>query len=37
MVAGENMYIFTFTGVTKQIAEVVLSTFRMQSASDSGK
>lgn len=37
MVAGENMYIFTFTGVTKQIAEVVLSTFRMQSASNSGK
>mgnify|MGYP004465631047 FL=1 len=37
MVAGENMYIFTFTGVTKQIAEVVLSTFRMQSTSDSGK
>lgn len=37
MVAGENMYMFTFTGVTKQIAETVLSTFRMQSSSDSGK
>lgn len=37
MVVGENMYIFTFTGVTQQIAEVVLSTFQMQSKSDSGK
>lgn len=37
MVAGENMYIFTFTGVTQQIAEVVLSTFQMQSTSESGK
>lgn len=37
MVAGENMYIFTFTGVTKQIAEIVLSTFWVKSTSDSGK
>ncbi len=37
LVAGENMYIFTFTGVTKSIAEVVLSTFQMRSTSESGK